>query len=456
MADLGDRFNELRRQTDALGQQQYGALTPSGDGVSPGLLQKLMFGGFPGGPAQMSYFALPSAGASGMHVQAAHIEQQDSPQSTKIREIPSTRGREQSGGDVTLTWGSEVELPSGTGSPTKATQAPAHTYGAPSTVPRGPIINVHPPTESNARTRAASIPSRTDPRTPAAQTVQLQQDEPETGMTGMAEVDKSLPSTPETERGQPMRSAVVPAGDDARVGTASPPSVEYARHAPSIAQVTQPGYGGYPYEKATTAPTTMPDAYATTVRDGTMQDSATSDTLPTPTGHYPAVLGAPIPATATTARTQPGPMRGTAPSRTAMSRAGGIQQPFTPITEQQSAMTADAVTAPTHITRPSQFSQPAAPQSPAQRGQYAATRPPAAPVRDIIRIREAAPQDEGSRDGLEPWESIVQRLYQWAMVWEEDSFTKALEGMALGKQIEALGLTVFMMMVYKRCAIGFP
>jgi hypothetical protein len=36
------------------------------------------------------------------------------------------------------------------------------------------------------------------------------------------------------------------------------------------------------------------------------------------------------------------------------------------------------------------------------------------------------------------------------MVWEQDSFQKALESLALGKQAGGLALTVFMMMVYKR------
>jgi hypothetical protein len=90
---------------------------------------------------------------------------------------------------------------------------------------------------------------------------------------------------------------------------------------------------------------------------------------------------------------------------------------------EPSAITQDAVTAPTHFTRhPEKHSK------------------------DIIYVKEAievAPE-------LGPWDHVTQQLYTWALVWEDDSFTKALEGLALGRQVEMMPLTVFSMMTFKR------
>ncbi|KAK4685503.1 MFS transporter, UMF1 family, partial [Tremellales sp. Uapishka_1] len=49
-----------------------------------------------------------------------------------------------------------------------------------------------------------------------------------------------------------------------------------------------------------------------------------------------------------------------------------------------------------------------------------------------------------------PWEIVTQRLYSWALVWEEESFVRALEKISLGQQVEEFPLTVFVMMTFKR------
>jgi hypothetical protein len=60
--------------------------------------------------------------------------------------------------------------------------------------------------------------------------------------------------------------------------------------------------------------------------------------------------------------------------------------------------------------------------------------------------------DDGTHtDGrVEPWSLITQKLYSWALVWEEETFIRALERISLGHQVEEFSLTIFMMMTYKR------
>ncbi|KAL7421133.1 hypothetical protein Q5752_004018 [Cryptotrichosporon argae] len=49
-----------------------------------------------------------------------------------------------------------------------------------------------------------------------------------------------------------------------------------------------------------------------------------------------------------------------------------------------------------------------------------------------------------------PWDLVTQRLYSWALVWEDDTFVRGLENISLGKQVEEFPLTVFAMMTFKR------
>jgi hypothetical protein len=49
-----------------------------------------------------------------------------------------------------------------------------------------------------------------------------------------------------------------------------------------------------------------------------------------------------------------------------------------------------------------------------------------------------------------PWDCVQQRLYSWAVVWEDSSFSHALEDISLGKQVGEFALSIFVMMTFKR------
>jgi hypothetical protein len=55
--------------------------------------------------------------------------------------------------------------------------------------------------------------------------------------------------------------------------------------------------------------------------------------------------------------------------------------------------------------------------------------------RDKVHVIDAL---NGSLDEAMPWDRVTQRLYSWAMVWEEESFSRALENISLGKQVSWL------------------
>lgn len=63
---------------------------------------------------------------------------------------------------------------------------------------------------------------------------------------------------------------------------------------------------------------------------------------------------------------------------------------------------------------------------------------------DMPQLQSTAP--------VAPWDLVTQRLYGWALVWEEDSFVRALERMALGFQVEEFPLAVYTMLIFKRWA----
>ena len=66
--------------------------------------------------------------------------------------------------------------------------------------------------------------------------------------------------------------------------------------------------------------------------------------------------------------------------------------------------------------------------------------------RDRIHVTDSMPTDER----VDPWNLVTQKLYSWALVWEEETFVRAMERMSLGSQIEEFSLTIFMTMTYKR------
>jgi hypothetical protein len=54
--------------------------------------------------------------------------------------------------------------------------------------------------------------------------------------------------------------------------------------------------------------------------------------------------------------------------------------------------------------------------------------------RDTIHVLDTG---NGNLADPMPWDRITQRLYSWAMVWEEETFARALENISLGKQVSA-------------------
>lgn len=71
---------------------------------------------------------------------------------------------------------------------------------------------------------------------------------------------------------------------------------------------------------------------------------------------------------------------------------------------------------------------------------------PLAGGRDRIHVTDSMPTE----DKADPWDLATQKLYSWALVWEEETFVRAMERMSLGSQVEEFPLTIFMMMTYKR------
>jgi hypothetical protein len=57
---------------------------------------------------------------------------------------------------------------------------------------------------------------------------------------------------------------------------------------------------------------------------------------------------------------------------------------------------------------------------------------PGQPGRDTIYVLDTG---YGNLADPMPWDRITQRLYSWAMVWEEETFARALENISLGKQV---------------------
>lgn len=49
-----------------------------------------------------------------------------------------------------------------------------------------------------------------------------------------------------------------------------------------------------------------------------------------------------------------------------------------------------------------------------------------------------------------PWDLVQQRLYSWAMIWEEQSFVRCLEAISLGKQVDEIPLSIYVMKTIKR------
>lgn len=116
----------------------------------------------------------------------------------------------------------------------------------------------------------------------------------------------------------------------------------------------------------------------------------------------------------------------------------GTQQSrlFSPPANGYAAQSTAFVTAPKSILQPERtYVTP--PQAGAQ---------PLTPGRDRIHVTDSMPTEHQ----VDPWNLVTQKLYSWALVWEEETFVRAMERMSLGGQVEEFPLTIFMTMTFKR------
>lgn len=67
-------------------------------------------------------------------------------------------------------------------------------------------------------------------------------------------------------------------------------------------------------------------------------------------------------------------------------------------------------------------------------------------TRDVIHVTDSNAEETFP----DPWDLITQKLYSWGMVWDDETFVRAMERISLGEQVEDCPLTVFMTMTYKR------
>lgn len=200
MAELDSRFALLSEQQRQANLHKNGYMSPDVmhdevEIIPQELINDLVFHGFPSGAFTSG---IPPFFPMGHPLAMPN----DSPESARIRTLASTHRPQENSGDATLTWGSEVEMSSGAN------------ISPPKSNPRGPTINVQPPTESNARTRLASIPSRTDPRTPVRTENDLVE---EIFIPGSGMAEKSLPDTPD-DQSHSVRSQA-PSPENGRAAT---------------------------------------------------------------------------------------------------------------------------------------------------------------------------------------------------------------------------------------------
>ncbi|ORX39184.1 hypothetical protein BD324DRAFT_618757 [Kockovaella imperatae] len=74
---------------------------------------------------------------------------------------------------------------------------------------------------------------------------------------------------------------------------------------------------------------------------------------------------------------------------------------------------------------------------------------PKVPERSLARDRVQV-HDQSPLEDLTPWDLVTQRLYSWALVWEERSLVSALKEISLGRQVDEFALSIFVMITLKR------
>jgi len=358
--------------------------------------------------------------------------------------LTDDKGDKQSKANGTvLEWGSEVELPTDSKvSPPKSMAPSGKHIGPVPLIP--PTIHIQPPTDSNlgksvgVPTASVAGTTRTG-RTPGPSTTRSveAQTPPQSGVRGSAGSAQSislpgapypptnqLGSLPETALPNPLeRDMPPPPSESIRSNRPSTPqkSTPFGTSRPSATK-SSPGHRGgdtpISLREALGADVPLPPSMASQSAYGpfgTIVDPSIYTTERVPA--VPTVPSVPI-------VTPPGiPNVSQAPT--------AINFSHLPVNVPKGLPRGDGPSS-TFTAYKSAF-------------QSMPTTPPESS--DMITIVRP---DATAKPEPRPWDCVQQRLYSWAVVWEDSSFSHALEDISLGKQVGEFALSIFVMMTFKR------
>ncbi|RXK38177.1 hypothetical protein M231_04551 [Tremella mesenterica] len=340
-----------------------------------------------------------------------------------------------------LTWGSDVEFPE----PGESVPPPR-----PKTGMAPPSIFIQAPTDSNmGKSMGVSV-------TPSARGTALPAQEIQTTPGGVdqdVDSDHQTHKTHQTQQTQKTHHTALP--DPLQRDLPPVPSESIRSHRSSPAQMSNEGYPPLPPSTAHEQGQSMKDS-SKAFSGKTVGGQGWQANTPSMTKTVP-IQQSQIGKTASVARTVPPGMMyipGLAPLGEVLGQThpgvdpmGGMSTVPQQVTDmenginqqQQSNIPRDShdYSSPTFHTAP----QPGETQQQQEK--------------DMIHIYDPeqlqqAPSSGGGGGVIPPWDLITQRLYSWALVWEDESFVRALENVSLGKQVEEFPLTVFTMMTFKR------
>ena len=154
-------------------------------------------------------------------------------------------------------------------------------------------------------------------------------------------------------------------------------------------------------------------------------------------------VGASVGAPPSVTRSLPGSITPSIPGRPTASQS---VPPVEQVRASHDLSSPTFVTAPTRQLPPQQMPVPLGAMQ--QLPETYMSQTPRSREKDLIHVVEGTNPSVGQAD---PWDLVTQRLYSWALVWEDESFVRALEKISLGQQVEEFPLTIFTMMTFKRC-----
>ena len=328
------------------------------------------------------------------------------------------------GRNTTMSWGSDVEMPQ-----------PGEKVTPPKT-PRtnvAPIINIQAPTESNmgksqfGATASQAGTSRTPKSGPTREVDGIDEhmvDLPDAAMPNPTERD--LPPRP-TESIQSFHPA-----PSTHATTVHPPQSSamgrsnarsQSNMLPQSGQPDMMPQFGMPPQSGMAPPSGMMPQYAMPPQTGMMPQS--HPMVPSMAQSPPLPQSSTLPQTFVTA-----------PSKPPTVRQGETMQSLKEALNSTPTYTNPAFPSDSHTqTAYKTAAQTIEPNTPPQ------------VLKDRIHLMEH--QTPPSED-LKPWDLVAQRLYSWALIWEEGTFNKAMEDLSLGKQVEEFALTIFVMMTFRR------